>query len=64
VHKKIKINDIMSGKYFTCNSCEITMVVVKIVVIVVKKNNGELAMEIKEIVVMMIVNMKVMVKWQ
>lgn len=52
----------MSGKYFTCNSCEITMVVVKIVVIVVKKNNGELAMEIKEIVVMMIVNMKVMVK--
>jgi hypothetical protein len=40
------------------------MIVVKIVVIVVKKNNGELAMEIKKIVVMMIVNMKVMVKWQ
>jgi hypothetical protein len=40
------------------------MVVVEIVVMVVKKNDGEVAMEIKEIVVMMMVNVEVMVKWQ
>jgi hypothetical protein len=39
-----------------------TMVVVEIVMMVVKTNDGEVAIEMKEVVVMMVVDMEVMVK--
>jgi len=54
----------MSGKYFTCNGGEMTMVVVEMVVMVVEKNNGEVAMKVKKVIVVMIVDKEVLVEWQ